>query len=163
PTGTVNFKDGSTSISGCSTAAVGGSGNVRTATCATSSLTAGTHSVTAAYSGDGSNNASTSAALSQVVNAGALPSSLVNAGFEAPVVAGYQYNPTGSGVGWVFNGGGIQANGSAFGAATAPEGKQTAFIQSTSTMSQTLSLNAGSYTLTLKAAQRACCVSPYVQ
>jgi hypothetical protein len=68
PTGTVNFKDGASSISGCSAVALGGSGNIRTAQCATSALTAGTHSMTAVYSGDSSNSGSTSATLSQVVN-----------------------------------------------------------------------------------------------
>ena len=68
PTGTVNFKDGAASLTGCSAVALAGSGNTRTATCATSALTAGTHSITAAYGGDAGNLASTSAALSQVVN-----------------------------------------------------------------------------------------------
>ncbi len=70
PTGSVNFKDGAASITGCSAVALAGSGNSRTATCSTSALTAATHSITAAYSGDAANAASTSAALSQVVNAG---------------------------------------------------------------------------------------------
>ena len=47
PTGSVNFKDGTTSISGCSAVALVGSGNIRTATCATSTMTATTHSITA--------------------------------------------------------------------------------------------------------------------
>jgi uncharacterized delta-60 repeat protein len=68
PAGSVTFKDGSTSISGCSAVGLTGSGNVRTALCATASLVAGTHSITAIYTGDASNNGSTSAALSQVVN-----------------------------------------------------------------------------------------------
>src|SRR5207245_2655949 len=54
-------------------------------------------------------------------------------------------------------------NGSAWGAAAAPDGSQTAFIQGISTISQTLSLTAGGYTLVFNAAQRSCCVSPYVQ
>ena len=70
PTGSVNFKDGSTSIAGCSASTVGGSGNSRTATCSTSALVQGAHSITATYSGDAGNSGSTSAALSQVVNAG---------------------------------------------------------------------------------------------
>jgi uncharacterized delta-60 repeat protein len=68
PAGSVTFKDGSTSISGCSAVGLTGSGNVRTALCATASLVAGTHSITAIYTGDESNNDSTSAVLSQVVN-----------------------------------------------------------------------------------------------
>jgi hypothetical protein len=68
PTGSVNFKDGANSISGCSAVVLAGSGDIRTATCATSSLTATTHSITAGYGGDSANTGSTSAALSQVVN-----------------------------------------------------------------------------------------------
>ena len=60
-TGTVNFLDGSTSI---------GSGTVSSgkATISTSALTAGTHSITAQYAGDSTFAASTSTAVSQVVN-----------------------------------------------------------------------------------------------
>jgi hypothetical protein len=68
PTGSVNFKDGANSISGCSAVVLAGSGNSRTAACSTSALTAATHSITAAYGGDAGNAASTSAVLSQVVN-----------------------------------------------------------------------------------------------
>ena len=70
PTGSVNFKDGAASITGCGAVALAGSGNSRTAACSTSALTAATHGITAAYAGDAANAASTSAALSQVVNAG---------------------------------------------------------------------------------------------
>ena len=58
------------------------------------------------------------------------PATLTNGGFETPALGsgGYQYQPTTTG--WVFNSqGGIQRNGSAWGAATAPEGQQTAFLQ----------------------------------
>jgi hypothetical protein len=60
-TGTVNFLDGSTSI---------GSGIVSSgkASVSTSALTSGTHSVTAQYPGDSTFAASTSPAVSQVVN-----------------------------------------------------------------------------------------------
>ncbi len=68
PTGSVNFRDGTTSISGCSAAALSGSGNIRTATCATSSLAAGTHSISAVYGGDANDNGSTSATLSESVS-----------------------------------------------------------------------------------------------
>jgi len=170
PTGTVNFLDGGASISGCSAAAVGGSGNVRTATCATASLVVATHSITAAYSGDSNNNASTSAALSQVVTgsgsgSGSPPATLVNGSFETPSMpSSYKYNPTGTGIGWTFSANsGIQANGSAWGAARAPDGTQTAFVQRTGSMSQALSLNAGSYTLSFQVAQRSCCSASYVQ
>ena len=67
PTGTFNFKDGATTITGCGTVALTGSGNVRTATCSTSTLPAGTHSITAVFAGDAVNSGSTSPALSQAV------------------------------------------------------------------------------------------------
>ena len=88
PTGTVNFKDGATSIAGCAAVALAGSGNARTATCATAALVAGTHSVTAAYSGNAGNLASTSSALSQVVNAGAVATSTTVATSLTPSNAG---------------------------------------------------------------------------
>lgn len=88
---------------------------------------------------------------------------LTNAGLETPTVSGLQYAP--SGATWSFASvAGIQRNGSAFGAATAPDGLQTAFLQGSSTglgsMSQTVTLTAGSYTLKFKAAQRSGQVQP---
>ena len=68
PTGTVTFTDAGAAISGCSAVALAGSGNSRTAQCATSAITVATHSIVATYSGDAGNAGSTSAALSQVVN-----------------------------------------------------------------------------------------------
>ena len=90
---------------------------------------------------------------------------LVNAGFEVPALgSGYQYGPSGTGVGWTFgSGSGIQGNNSAWGAAPAPGGTQTAFIQGTGSIAQTVTLSAGSYTLSFQAAQRTCCVAPNVQ
>jgi hypothetical protein len=61
-TGTVSFEDGSSILA---TSALNGSG---VATYATSNLTAGQHSVTAAYSGDANNASSTSVVLTQTVN-----------------------------------------------------------------------------------------------
>ncbi len=71
PTGTVTFTDGVTAIAGCSSVALAGSGNTRTAACAAGVLAAGTHPIAAAYSGDAGNVAS-NGTLSQVV-AAALP------------------------------------------------------------------------------------------
>ncbi len=68
PTGSVNFKDGASSISGCAAVALAGSGNTRTALCSTSALTAATHSIVASYGGDAGNAPSISTTLSQVVN-----------------------------------------------------------------------------------------------
>ncbi len=63
-TGTVNFKDGATSITGCSAVSISGA----TATCATSALGTGSHTITASYSGDTNYAGSTSTALTQTVS-----------------------------------------------------------------------------------------------
>jgi sugar lactone lactonase YvrE len=63
PTGTVTFLDGTTHLG---TGTLDSTGH---ATYATSTLSAGTHPITAQYGGDSAYAASTSAALSQVVNA----------------------------------------------------------------------------------------------
>src|SRR5207249_9663782 len=68
PTGSVNFKDGVTSIAACSAVVLSGSGNSRTATCTTNALTAGAHSIVATYSGDAANATSSSSAPSQTAN-----------------------------------------------------------------------------------------------
>jgi hypothetical protein len=167
PSGTVGFTDGGNTISGCAAVALPtGSANIKTITCSSANLAAGTHSIVASYGGDAANSGSTSTALSQLVNSVAPPSSVVNPSFEIPALpsGGYQYNPSSAGIGWTFSAGsGIQRNGSAWGAAGAPDGVQTAFVQGTSTISQTLSLNAGSYLLSFKVARRSCCASPYVE
>jgi len=62
PTGTVTFNDNGTALG--SPVALNGS---QVATFATSTLTSGTHSITAVYGGDSSNAGSTSAVLSQVI------------------------------------------------------------------------------------------------
>jgi len=77
-------------------------------------------------------------------------------GFETPALAsGHQMRPTGSA--WTFIGGGagIQKNGSAFGAVTAPEGVQTALFQGGGTeVNQTITFTEGYFAVSLKAAQR---------
>lgn len=84
---------------------------------------------------------------------------VLNPSFETPPTANFQYAPTevpgGPRIFWIFaNGGGVQHNGGSFGAANAPDGVQTAFLQSTGYMSQTISLNNASYLISFKAAQR---------
>jgi serine protease len=67
PTGSVSFSDGAIAIAGCASQALTGSGDTRTATCVTSALALGTHSIVATYGGDGNNPSTSSPPLSQVV------------------------------------------------------------------------------------------------
>lgn len=81
-TGTVTFKDSGTVLG---TEPVTGLG---TATIATTALSAGTHSITAAYGGDSNNLASTSGALTQTVeSAAAFTSPATGSILAGPVVA----------------------------------------------------------------------------
>jgi hypothetical protein len=84
PTGTVSFNDGGTTLPGCGAAPLGGTGSARTATCATSSLASGVHTLTAAYSGDANNQSSTSAGLTQTINGIATNVSLAASTNPAP-------------------------------------------------------------------------------
>ena len=65
PTGTVTFKDGAGAIAGCSGKTLDGTGH---ATCLSSGLAGGTHSISIDYSGDGTYPAGTSSAVAQVVS-----------------------------------------------------------------------------------------------
>ncbi|MBA3507615.1 MAG: S8 family serine peptidase, partial [Betaproteobacteria bacterium] len=109
PSGTVTFADEGSSLAGCNAVALTGSGNTRTATCSTSALTVGSHSIVASYGGDAGNAPSSSAPLAQVMTA----EGLASGGFETPALAGsYSYGPTGAS--WVFTGGsGLTGNGNA--------------------------------------------------
>jgi YVTN family beta-propeller protein len=64
PTGTVDFRDGGATITGCGSQALAGG----VATCTTSALSTGAHSISADYGGDANNDPSTSPALTQTVN-----------------------------------------------------------------------------------------------
>jgi hypothetical protein len=123
PTGNVAFTDGGNAISGCSSVALTGSGNVRTAPCTTSALSQGTHSIVAAYAGDAGNAASSSSPLSQVVNAAgasnvalasngavASASSTISAGFPVSAVN----NNERAGVNWGSGGGWNDGTGNAW-------------------------------------------------
>lgn len=82
---------------------------------------------------------------------------LANSSFETPALgpSGYSYET--SGASWVFTGNaGVTGNSStySYGSPNAPDGTQAGFLQGTGTASQTLSLEAGSYSLTLQAVQR---------
>jgi hypothetical protein len=91
---------------------------------------------------------------------------LVNCSFETPALGSYQYNPTGAGIAWTFSASsGIEHNGSAWTAASAPGGTQAAFVQGVGSISQAVNLTAGTYTLTFQAAGRnaGCCTRPNIQ
>ena len=146
--------DGQALIAGCASVALSGTGNSRTAICATSAARIGTHNITARYGGDGANAVSTSDVLSQVVEP--TTASFSNGGFEIPNLAGgYRYNPVGGT--WVFGGGsGISGNNTPFTSANgpAPEGIQVGLVQGNGAISQTANFQAANYVLTLSAAQR---------
>jgi hypothetical protein len=123
PTGSVNFKDGASSISGCSAVALVGSGNSRTAACSTSALTTATHSITATYAGDAGNAASSSTPLSQVVNAaGAINVALASNGGVASASSTYSagfpvsaiINNIRTGASWGVSGGWNDNTGNAY-------------------------------------------------
>ena len=67
PGGTVRFTANGSSLSGCTAVALSGSGNTKSATCTSSALPIGTHSIGASYSGDAGNATSASVPLSQVI------------------------------------------------------------------------------------------------
>lgn len=85
---------------------------------------------------------------------------LPDGSFETPNVGtrtfnAFQYNPTGSA--WTFTGdAGVAGDGSGFtsGNSNAPDGTQVAFLQHTGSMSQSITLGAGTYNLMFQAAQR---------
>ena len=78
-------------LAGCSAVALTGTGNSRTATCPTSSLAVGVHSIVASYAGDAGNAASSSAPLSQVITApaGSTNVALASAGAVASASSTY--------------------------------------------------------------------------
>lgn len=86
------------------------------------------------------------------------PPTLANGGFEHPLLAAgggaYRYRP--SDAGWTFTGAsGVQRNGSAWGAATAPEGTQAGFLQNVAAIAQNIDFPAGDHVLSFRLARRA--------
>ena len=73
PTGTVAFKDGSTTLAGCGAVAL----SAGSAACSISTLSTATHSITADYSSD-SNNAASTGSLAQVVDSLSISGSVSN-------------------------------------------------------------------------------------
>ena len=82
-----------------------------------------------------------------------LETTLANGGFETPSTSTYQYGPFTNG--WTFDTlTGVQRNGSVWGAPTAPEGVQSALLQKTGVITQSVTFNAGRYKVGFFAAKR---------
>jgi len=133
PTGTVAFTDNGTAISGCAAVGLTGTGNPRLASCVTSALAAGSHPIAARYSGDVGNTSSTSATLTQTVNAissGSVNVALASNGGVASASSTYSAaypvsavnNNIRSGAGWGAGGGWNDAT-----AGTVPDWVQITF------------------------------------
>ena len=117
-------------------------------------VTAGTHTIE--FLGLNPTGGDNTAFVDEVAIA-AQTDSITDGSFEAPTLAAgtYQYAATGSA--WQFSAGaGVASNGSAFTSSNpaAPDGTQVAFLQGTGSMSQSVYLDAGTYSLSFLAAQR---------
>jgi PKD repeat protein len=136
------------------------SGSFQTITTPAFTLAAGTHNIRIA--GVNPNGGDNSAFIDQVALIVATPpvTGLQHGGFETPFagtagVFGSFIIPS-SGSAWTFSGAAISANGSGYtsGNPPAPEGGQVAVLQGTAAVTQSVSLSAGTYALSFKAAQR---------
>jgi uncharacterized repeat protein (TIGR01451 family) len=124
-------------------------------------ITAGVHTI--AFVGLNPNGGDNTALIDQVALTAPPPpppAQLQDPGFETPSVgsgpSAYMYDPAASP--WTFVGqAGVSGNGSGFtsGNPNAPQGSQVAFLQTTGSFSQAVTLSAGSYVITFSAAQRA--------
>ncbi len=133
------------------------SSNYALYTTTTFSVTAGAHTIE--ILGLDPLGGDNTALVDQVSVVAAQANQPLDPGFEAPSLGAgstaYQYDPTGSP--WAFSGfAGVTGNGSAFtaGSPNAPQGGQAAFIQMTGSLSQSVVLAGGTYSLSLQAAQR---------
>ena len=122
PGGTVRFTANGNSLGGCTAVALSGSGNTKGATCTSSALPIGTHSIGATYSGDAGNATSASAPLSQVITStsGVASTTTLLASSSNPALLGanitFTATVTGSNPGGTVH---FTANGSSLGGCTA--------------------------------------------
>jgi hypothetical protein len=122
------------------------------------SAAAGSHTI--AFVGLNPNGGDNTAFLDQVVVQDVAADQVVDPGFETPAqgsgyFGAFAYDPTGSA--WAFSGAaGLTGNGSGFtsGNPSAPQGNQAAFLQGYGSISQSVDFTAGSYVITVDAAQR---------
>ena len=138
PTGTVAFKDNGVNISGCATQAVSVGG---TATCTVSSLSVGSHPITAVYNGDTNFTGSTSGTVTQVVNKANTTATITN-DTPDPSVVGQAYTVT---VSLTVNSPGA---GTPTGTITVSDGTDTCTITLPATSCNLTSTTPGAKTLT---------------
>lgn len=129
--------------------------NYRDYSTANFSVSAGTYSLT--LQGLNPNGGDNTALLDAVKLLKNTNNFVTNGGFETPGLAAgtYQYNP--SGATWLFSGtAGISRNNSGItsGNPAAPAGTQIGFVQMNSSIAQSVSLTAGTYSFTVKSGQR---------
>lgn len=93
PTGNVTFRANGTAISGCSAVSLVGTGNSKTAVCATALLAVGAHSIVAQYNGDATNPSSMSGTVSQVINPLSSSINVALSSNGATASASSQYGP----------------------------------------------------------------------
>ena len=131
--------------------------NYASYTTTTFTVAAGAH--TLEFLGLDPHGGDNTALIDQVSITAAQVNQPLDPGFEAPSLdagpTAYQYDPTGSP--WAFSGyAGVTGNGSGFTAnnPNAPQGSQVAFIQITGSLSQSVVLAGGTYSISLDAAQR---------
>jgi hypothetical protein len=91
PTGTVTFKDGTTTLGTGTLSTVGG---FQVATFSTSTLAVGAHSITAVYGGDANNASSTSAVLTQTITAATTTTTLTSSASSIPSGASVTFTAT---------------------------------------------------------------------
>ena len=113
PTGTVVFKDGSSTLNGCGNASIWSG----VAKCMTSGLAAGTHSITASYNGDTTYTSGTSSPLSQSISATVQPAGVAKRlDFNGDGKADIVWQATDGSVSlWLMDGTSIAARGPVFG------------------------------------------------
>lgn len=91
-------------------------------------------------------------------------SAISDGSFETPALAAKTYRYAATGSAWTFGAGaGIAGNRSGFTSSnpSAPDGTQVAFLQGKGTMTQSIYLEAGAYSISFLAAQRGACQSSY--
>lgn len=127
-------------------------------------LTDGTHTIR--FQGMSLANQDSTAFISEV-SVEPVDDSLLNGGFEQPMLAANSYQADPSGLAWQFQGtAGVSKNGSDLQtnwveAQNAPAGTQVGYIQNGGGMIQTAYLDAGTYDVSFLAAQRAISQSSY--